>query len=269
MVVTVHYVGFHPNLVFQGFEQIRLRYPIEKVYLVYDAKPDRYGAVSRYNLKRLQEALSFFKPVTVKVNPLSYSSVASVFYAILSVEKGKQVLIDITDMPPYMASAVTVVAMMFGNARVYAVQPQQHGEFIPDPDTPEFANFIARKDNLQLGALFEVEVPSRPLELIEDEREVDILVTLYTKNGSAGSIAQLIEWMGEDPRNPVVKATYSRIVASMEEKGLLKRIREGRNRTVKLTELGTAIAEARVRLGVAKPPPAPPLPEKPLSLHTP
>lgn len=269
MVVTVHYVGFHPNLVFQGFEQIRLRYPIEKVYLVYDAKPDRYGAVSRYNLKRLQEALSFFKPVAVKVNPLSYSSVASAFYAILSVERDKQVLIDITDMPPYMASTVTVVALMFGNARIYAVQPQQHGEFIPDPDTPEFADFIARKDNLQLGGIFEVEAPSKPLEIVEDEKEVDILVTLYTKNGSAKSITQLIEWMGEDPRDPVVKATYSRIVASMEERGLLKRIREGRNRSVRLTELGTAIAEARIKLGTVKPPPAPPVAEKPLSLHVP
>ncbi|MGB9709678.1 helix-turn-helix transcriptional regulator [Infirmifilum uzonense] len=269
MVVTVHYIGFHPNLVFQGFEQIRLRYPIERVYLVYDAKPDRYGAVSRYNLKRLQDQLSYFKPKLVKVNPLSYSSVASAFYMILEYEKDKEILIDITDMPPYMASTVTVITMMFANARIYAVQPQQQGEFIPDPDTPEFADFIARKDNLQLGAVFEVEAPSKRIEVYENEREVDILVTLYTKNGSAESITKLIEWMGEDPRDPVIKATYSRIVASMEERGLLKRSREGRNRIVKLTELGTAIAEARVKLGVSRPPPAPPKPEEPLSIHLP
>lgn len=269
MVVTIHYVGFHPNLVFQGFEKIRLQYPIEKVYLVYDAKPDRYGAVSRYNLKRLQEALSFFRPVPVKVNPLSYSSVASAFYSILEVEKGKEVLIDITDMPPYMASTVTVVAMIFGNARIYAVQPQQQGEFIPDPDTPEFGDFIARKDNLQLGDIFEVETPSKPVEVYESDKEIEILVTLYTKNGSADSITRLIEWMGEDPRDPVVKATYSRIVASMEERGLLKRSREGRNRIVKLTELGTAIAEAKIKLGTTRPPPAPARQEKTLSIHIP
>ncbi|MEZ0346232.1 MAG: hypothetical protein ABWK01_06760 [Infirmifilum sp.] len=269
MVVTVHYVGFHPNLVFQGFEQVRLQYPIEKVYLVYDAKPDRYGAVSRFNLKRLQEALSFFKPVAVKVNPLSYSSVASAFYSILEVEREKEVLIDITDMPPYMASTVTVVSMLFGNVRIYAVQPQQQGEFIPDPETPEFTDFISRKDNLQLGALFEVETPGKPLELYESEKELDVLVTLYTKNGSAGSIAQLIEWMGEDPRDPVVKATYSRLVASMEDRGLIKRTREGRNRSVRLTELGMAIAEAKIKLGASRPPIAPPKPEKVLNIQIP
>lgn len=247
MVVTVHYVGFHPSLIFQGFEQLRLRYPVEKVYLLYDGKQDKYGAVSKRNVERLAAALSFFRPVLVKVNPLSYRSVVARLYAILRGEEGRDVLIDITDMPPAMASAATVVAMMFPRARLYGVQPQARGDFIPDPDTPEFDDFIEAKDRLEAAGTYLVEAPGERVRLLENEREEHVLRTLYEKKGRARSISQLIEWLGGNPRDPVVKASYSRLVASMEEKGLLRRMREGRSRAVTLTELGAAVAEALVR----------------------
>jgi predicted transcriptional regulator len=268
MVVTLHYVGFHPNLILQGFEQVRLKYPVERVYLFYDEKPDRYGAVSRYNVKRLAEKLSFFQPVTVKVNPLNQQSVYSKFYQVLWVEREKETLIDITDMPPLMVACVTSVSMMFPNSKIYAVQPEQIGEFIPDPDTPEFARFIAKKDSLRAssgpGAVQQIEKPGVGLLLDEHERieskersteedkklekEMRILQMLYLKNGSASSLTQLIQWMGENWRNQVVKATYSRMIKEMEEKGLLVRELNGKSRVVKLTRLGEAIAEAYINL---------------------
>ena len=253
MVVTVHYVGFHPSLIFQGFEHVRLQYPVEKVYLLYDGKNDKYGAISKHNVKRLAEALSFFKPILVRVNPLSYRSVASKLYAILSKERGRKVFIDLTDMPPMTASAVTVVAMMFENVHLYGVQPEQRGDFIPDPDTPEFYDFIEKKDSLAASATYVVEKPGIALELIEDEREERVLLKLYEKNGSARSISQLITWLGGDPRDPVTKASYSRLIANMEDKGLLRRLREGRSRTVMLTELGLSLAEALVKKEIGRP----------------
>jgi len=247
MVVTVHYVGFHPSLIFQGFEQLRLKYPVEKVYLLYDGKQDKYGAVSRRNVARLAEALSFFRPVLVKVNPLSYRSVVSRLYAIMKREEGREVLVDLTDMPPIMASAATVVAMMFPGARLYGVQAEQRGEFIPDPETPEFEDFVEGKDSLSAAGTYVVEAPGERVSLLEGEREERVLVLLHEKKGRAKSITQLIEWLGENPRDPVVKATYSRLVASMEKKGLVRRMREGRSRAVVLTDLGAAVAEALAR----------------------
>ncbi|RLF01289.1 MAG: hypothetical protein DRJ64_10820, partial [Thermoprotei archaeon] len=69
MVVTVHYVSFHPTLIYDGFERIRLAYPVERVYLLYDGKQDKYGYVSKYNVRRLSRALSFIKPILFTVNP--------------------------------------------------------------------------------------------------------------------------------------------------------------------------------------------------------
>jgi len=272
MVVTLHYVGFHPNLILEGFERVRLKYPIERVYLFYDEKPDRYGAVSRYNVKRLAEKLSFFQPVTVKVNPLNQQSVYSKFYQVLWVEREKETLIDITDMPPLMVACVTSVSMMFPRSGLYAVQPEQLGEFIPDPDTPEFARFIAKKDSLRAssspGAVQQIEKPGIDLLLDENkrikkreqrkersteedknlEKEMRILEVLYLKNGSASSLTQLIQWMNENWRDQVVKATYSRLIKEMEEKGLLVRELNGKSRVVRLTRLGEAIAEAYINL---------------------
>ncbi len=247
MVVTIHYVGFHPSLIFQGFEQLRLRYPVERVYLLYDGKQDKYGAVSRRNVERLAAALGFFRPVLVKVNPLSYKSVVSRLYSILRREEGKDVFIDLTDMPPAMASAATVVAMMFPGAHLYGVQPEQRGDFIPDPETPEFEDFLEAKDSLVAAGTYLVEAPGERISLLEGEKEERVLRVLHEKRGRARSISQLIEWLGENPRDPVVKASYSRLVASMEERGLLRRLREGRSRAVMLTELGAAVAEALSR----------------------
>lgn len=251
--VTVHYVGFHPRLILEGFDRLRLSHPIEKVYLLYDGKPDRYGAVSRHNVKKLLQVLTFFKPIPVKVNPLSYASVASTIYAILKSEEGKTVLIDLTDMPPYMAATVAIISTMFPNAKLYAARPEQSGEFIPDPETPEFAEFLERKDNLRLQDVYTVEKPGVGLELLEEEgEEIAVLTTLYLKNGSAESISELIRWLGKEPSRAVTRATYSRIVDSLERKGLVEREQEGRSKRIRLTQLGWALAEAYVKLGLMK-----------------
>jgi len=262
MAVTVHYVGFHPTLILEGFEAIRVREPIERVYILYDGKTDRrdrYRAVSQRNAAKLARALSFFKPIKLPVNPISYTSVFSRLYSILHYEltlregarRGVRVYIDVTDMPPLMAAAAGAVAMMFPNVEVYSVLPEVRGEFIPDPRTPEFDDWVEQKDSAHAQQIVTVHLPSRRLPPLLDQagdRKLTVLMTLYKLNGSADSVIDLMRACGDDPSSsPTLKATYSRLLKEMEEEGLIVREQEGRNRRVKLTEFGRALVRALVK----------------------
>ncbi|OYT31010.1 MAG: hypothetical protein B6U94_04550 [Thermofilum sp. ex4484_79] len=256
MVVTVHYVSFHPTLIYDGFERIRLAYPVERVYLLYDGKQDKYGYVSKYNVRRLSRALSFFKPILFPVNPLSFKSVYSRMYSILKYEEesGRDVLIDITDMPSIMSSAVTVAVVQFRNAKIYSVQPESRGDFIPEPETIEFEEWVARKDNKRALELLGVGLPNNRKEILDTSKDFDkirILKLLYNKGGKADSIKSLIKWSGEEV-TAINKAQYSRWVSELEDKGLIQREYRGRNRRVILTELGKAYVEALRRVDEIK-----------------
>ena len=260
MAITVHYVGFHPTLILEGFEAVRVKEPIERIYILYDGKTDkrdRYRVVSQRNATKLARALSFFKPVKLPVNPLSYTSVFSRLYSILyyelklrgGAEKGVRVYIDVTDMPPLMAAAAGAVAMMFPNVEVYSVLPEVRGEFIPDPRTPEFDDWVEQKDSAHAQEVMPLPLPGkRGVVLPDSDKKLKILFTLYSMNGSAESVVDLMKACGDDPqRDPAVKATYSRLLKEMEEEGLILKEQEGRSRRVALTEFGKALVKALVR----------------------
>ncbi|MEM0345858.1 MAG: hypothetical protein QW189_08080 [Thermofilaceae archaeon] len=260
MAITIHYAGFHPTLILEGFEAIRVREPIERVYILYDGKTDkrdRYRAVSQRNAAKLAKALSFFKPIKLPVNPLSYTSVFSRLYSILyyemklrgGAERGVRVYIDVTDMPPLMAAAAGAVAMMFPGAEVYSVLPEVRGEFIPDPRTPEFDDWVEQKDSSHAQEVVKLPLPGRRAPMIPDsEKKLKILLTLHDLNGSAESVVDLMKACGDDPeRNPATKAAYSRLLKEMEDEGLIMREQEGRSRRVALTEFGRALVKALLR----------------------
>jgi DNA-binding transcriptional ArsR family regulator len=260
MAVTVHYVGFHPTLILEGFEAVRVKEPIERVYILFDGKSDkrdRYRAVSQRNAAKLAKALAFFKPVKLPVNPLSYTSVFSRLYSILYYElklkdgegRGVRVYIDVTDMPPLMAAAAGAVAMMFENVEVYSVVPEVRGEFIPDPRTPEFDDWVEQKDSSHAQEVVRVPLPGRRARVAPDsERKLKILLTLHRLNGSAESVVDLMRACGDDPeRNPAAKAAYSRLLKEMEDEGLIEKEQEGRSRRVQLTDFGKALVKALVR----------------------
>ena len=252
MAVTVHYVGFHPRLILEGFEEIRVKYPIVRVYLLYDGKRDKYGEVSRYNKNKLKTVLAFFKPIEIAVNPLDYGDVFSKVYAILRNEResGQEVLIDITDMPPTAASATTAAALMFPGVRLYCVQARGRGDYIPDPETPEFATWVEEKDTKTKVSLDYASLPNVRLSLFggrgDEEKpalEEKLILTLSERRGSADSIVTLINWMGE-PVNATVKAKYSRLVRELAKKGFVKVYMRGKYRNIKLTSFGEAYAKA-------------------------
>lgn len=252
MVVTLHYVSFHPTLIYDGFEKIRLAYPVERVYLLYDGKQDKYGYVSKYNVRRLKGVLSFFKPIVLPVNPLSFKSVYSRVYSIIKfeMERGKEVLVDITDMPSIMASAVTVVVTQFKNAKIYSVQSENRGDFIPEPDTIDFEEWVTRKDNKRALELLGVGLPNNRKEILDpnkDYEKIRILKLLYDKGGKADSIKTIIRWSGEEI-TAINKAQYSRWISELESKGFVQREYRGKNRRVLLTEFGKAYVEAMRRI---------------------
>jgi len=247
-------VAFHPTLILEGFETIRVSEPIHGVYILYDGKTDkndRYRVVSRRNARKLARALSFFKPVKLPVNPLSYSSAFSRIYGILLHEKRRgveRVYIDVTDMPPLMAAAAGVVAMMFEGAEVYSVMPDIRGDFIPDPRTPEFDDWVEKKDNARAQFIVKTALPNRRLHVVgEDEDRVKILKMLYSMGGSARSIKELITSCGESPEKPEVKAVFSRWLKELEEEGLVEKAQEGRERRVSLTPFGKTLVAAIIR----------------------
>jgi len=250
MAVIVNYVGFHPTLALDGFDYLRRQFPVERIYILYDGKRDRYGAVSRRNAEKLRQILQFFKPIMIDVNPQSFESVFSKVYAILRREcsEKKDVFIDITDMPPEAVSAITMLALMFPSVKVYIVPTDKRGDFIPAPNTPTFEDWIRSKDNKRGLKPQIIDLPGRAVRLFEDEESEKIIRILYEKGGKANSIIQLMRWCGvPNPRyNAAAKNRFSRLIDSLTRKGLVYKLHRGRHRRIELTEFGRVYARALV-----------------------
>ena len=242
-------------MVLDGFERLRVAKPIEKVYILYDSKSDRYGYASRRNASKLAKWLEFFKPIRVPINPQSFENVFSKLFAILYREcflERREVYIDITDLPPEAVSAVTTLALMFKGAHVYVVTTsrEKRGDFIPPPESPRFEEWLEKKDDKRGLEPMELQLPRVRLKLLnEDEREMceKLLVELYKRGGEAGSIKDLIEWCGENPSLPAVKNRYSRLIDALVRKGFVYKAYRGRERPVYLTEFGKVYASALIK----------------------
>ncbi|RLE79894.1 MAG: hypothetical protein DRJ52_07490, partial [Thermoprotei archaeon] len=226
MVVVVLYICFNPTLALDGFEYLRRLKPIEKVYILYDMKKDRYGAVSKRNAKKVYRKLSFFRPQPVKVNPVSFENVFFKLYPLVYAEslEGREIYIDVTSMPPEMVSCVTTIALMVPRVYLYVVPAIQRGDFIPNPGTPRFEEWLEEKDNKRGLEPVKLMLPEERLEILDDSEKPlaeRILITLYEKGGKANAIKDLIEWCGENPRDNVVKNRYSRMIDDLVRKGLV------------------------------------------------
>ncbi|RLE58581.1 MAG: hypothetical protein DRN53_08125 [Thermoprotei archaeon] len=255
MVITINYVGFHPTLILDGLRHIMKTKGIERIYILYDRKDDSYGRVSRRNANKLKEMLAFFEPRLVPVNPLSQENIFSTIYAIVrnEIQENKcEVLIDVTDMPPIAVASTTMVALMFPRAYLYYVPAESRGDFIPPPDTPAFEDWVEEKDNVRGREPKGIELPGHMarLDLFRGEdREVSVMIlkVLYDRGGKAKSLSQLIIWCNEDPKLPAVKNKFSRVVSSLEKRGLIVKYRGGRERMVELTNLGRMVIRAMLQ----------------------
>jgi len=238
-----------------GFERLRLAKPIEKVYILYDNKNDRYGYASRRNTSKLAKWLEYFRPIRIPINPQSYENVFSKLFAILYREcflERREVYIDVTDLPPEAVSAITTLALIFKEVHIYVVTTsrEKRGDYIPPPESPRFEEWLEKKDDKRGLESVELQLPKVRLKLLsEDEKELceKVLVELYKRGGEAGSIKDLIEWCGENPSIPSVKNRYSRLINSLMRKGFIYKAYKGRERPVYLTEFGKIYASALLK----------------------
>jgi len=250
MVVVIEYVGFHPTMALEGFNYIRMKKPIEGVYILYDSKRDRYGAASRRNAEKLIKKLEFFKPIKVGVNPQSQLSIFSTLYAILRLEVGerrREAYIDITDMPPEAVATTAIVSTLFKDVHLYVVPARERGDFIPPPESPKFEEWLEEKDGKKGMEPLEIALPNVRLRFFEEGEEglsIRILSTLYEKGGEASSIKDLIRWCGGRATDPATKNRFSRIIDSLSRKGFLYKVHKGRERRIILTEFGKIYAKA-------------------------
>ncbi len=255
MVVVINYVCFHPTMILDGFEYLRVVKPIEKVYILYDNKNDRYGYASRRNASKLAKKLEFFRPIKVGINPQSYGSVFSKLFAILYKEvvlEKREVYIDITDLPPEAVSAVTTLALIFPRVHIYVVptEKEKRGDYIPDPSSPKFEEWLEEKDSKRGLEPIELQLPNTRLTLFDDNERAlaeKVLIELYRRGGEAKSIKDLIEWCGDDPTIPSIKNRYSRLINSLVRKGFLYKMYRGRERPIYLTDFGKIYAKALVK----------------------
>ena len=257
MAVIVLYAGFHPSMALDGLRNFMRKTGVESIYILYDNKHDRYGAVSRYNARKLKDRLGFFNPIEVPINPQSQKSVFSRLYALLDYEvnkRGREVYIDITDMPPQCVATVTMVSILFDKVTLYTVPTETKGDFIPPPNTPRFEEWVQEKDNKRGLEPIEILAPrvnrgSRRIALFEEGEEgisARVIMVLYEHGGKADSIKKLIEWCGEDPRDPAVKNRYTRLVNDLHRRGFVLKILSGKKRSVVLTEMGKIVAESLI-----------------------
>ena len=258
MAIIVLYAGFHPTVALDGLKNVMKKEGVENIYILYDNKRDRYGAVSRRNAKVLSSSLAFFDVKIIGVNPLSQESVFKNLYAVLkheAVDKKKKIYIDITDMPPEAVATTTLVSLLFPSVNIYVVPIREKGEFIPPPESPKFEEWAQSKDNKRGLEPLELTFPNVTLRILnegEEEFASSLLLTLYEHGGVANSIKQIIKWMGENSSDTVVKNRYARLINSLSIKGLLEKLHNGRNRKIRLTEFGSIFVESLYKVNTLK-----------------
>ncbi|RLE63946.1 MAG: hypothetical protein DRJ47_08730 [Thermoprotei archaeon] len=253
MAVIVLYAGFHPSMAMDGLRNFMKNTGVETIYILYDNKHDRYGAVSRYNMRKLMRELGFFNPIPVPINPQSQKSVFSRLYALLDHEvneKGRSVYIDVTDMPPECVATVSMVSMLYKGVRLYVVPTMEKGDFIPPPGTPRFEEWVQEKDNKRGLEPIEIKAPnivSRERGIFREGEEnlaTRIILVLYEHGGKVKAIKDLIKWCGDDPLDPATKNRYSRLIDELVKQGIVYKSFSGKRRSVSLTDIGRILAEA-------------------------
>ncbi|MCX8205279.1 MAG: DUF6293 family protein [Candidatus Nezhaarchaeota archaeon] len=247
MVVMVCFVGHDYQRILDGVNYWRSREPLEKIYLVYDRKRDKYGYASKLNADELAEALTFAgqRPELVSTNPQSYEEVFTALYRILrrEVDEGKKVLIDATSTTKEAYGAVVTVSLMFPRVSIYVVPPAERGWYVPEPSAPGFEEWFQRVRSVKGLTPQEIYLPGFRLERLSEEEE-RVLMTLEEHGGRADSIKSLIQWCGEDPSSPAVKNKFSRLIDKLVEKGIAAEGPAAKTKPTSLTTFGRILAKA-------------------------
>jgi len=263
LTVIVCLVGTHFRRPFEGIRYWSKRKGITRLYLLYSDKEAEdetkvFTYMSRKNALDLMERLEILDPILIGFDPMNYKDTFKKIYAILARarEEGEEVLIDITSTTNIAEGAALTIALMFRNARVYTVPAARPAWYVKgEPEDPEFQKWFETARNVPSLEPLEIKLPGYRLEPHSEresriwEQEKRLLILLREHGGRADSISEIIGWFGYKSPNSTLRNRFSRIVARLEEKGLVRAEMGAKLKGVRLTEFGEIFAEALTEKG--------------------
>jgi hypothetical protein len=249
MVALICMVGNDYQRILDGVDFWRGLESIETTYLLFDFKQDKYGFASQRNVEELSAFMASNgpRPVAVGHNPQSFESVFCTFYRILKMEIDRYkrcVLIDATSTTKEAYGATVTIALMFRNVRIYIVPPKERGWYVPSPDDEDFKEWFAKTRSIKGMPPQEIYLPGQRLKQPSND-EIKVLLKLYEHQGVSDTVTSIIRWCRGDPKNPIVKNHYSRILRRLEDKGFVERQQSSKQgKKVDLTHFGKIFSEA-------------------------
>ncbi|MHA2406122.1 MAG: hypothetical protein ACXACH_05155 [Candidatus Hermodarchaeia archaeon] len=261
MVALICMVGNDYQRIVDGIDYWRDREAIDVTYLLYDSKQDKYGVASQMNMNELMVTLANdgAEPIAKGYNPQSFDNVFSVLYVLLQREVERfrrRVLIDATSTTKEAYGATVTIALMFKFVRIYIVPPNERGWYVPSPTDHDFAAWFSKTRNIRGTPPQEIYLPGQRLKQPTRD-EVTVLLMLLDHNGFSDALTSIIVWCGGNPKDPVVKNRFSRIVRRLEEKGLVEKRPAYKRKEVYLTRFGKILSGALKQSRIRDYPPRP------------
>lgn len=249
MVSLICMVGNDYQRILDGVDFWRGQETIQATYLLFDYKQDKYGYASQKNVEELSASLAKNgpRPVALGHNPQSFESVFCTFYRILKMEVDqyrRAVLIDATSTTKEAYGATVTIALMFRNVRIYIVPPKERGWYVPSPEDESFKEWFAKTRSIRGMSPQEIYLPGQRLEQ-PNKDEITVLLKLHDHQGFSDTVTSIIRWCRANPKDPVVKNQYSRLIRRLEDKGFLEsRQSPKQGKEVYLTRFGNIFSEA-------------------------
>lgn len=241
-------VGNDYQRILDGVEFWRKGESLNAIYLFFDYKHDKYGFASQKNVEDLDTSLTYkrIRPVAIGYNPQSFENVFCTLYMVLKKEVdnyGRHVLIDATSTTKEAYGATVTIALMFRNVRIYIVPPEERGWYVPSPEDADFKNWFNKTRSIKGMSPQEIYLPGQRLKQ-PSKAEVTVLLKLQENKGFSKTVTAIIEWCGDNPKDPVVKNHYSRTITRLEELGFVEKQSSKQGKEVYLTHFGKILAEA-------------------------
>ncbi len=249
MVALICMVGNDYQRILDGVDYWRDLESIEATYLLFDYKKDKYGFASQKNVEELSSSLAKngLRTIALGHNPQSFESVFCTFYRILKKEIDRyrrRVLVDATSTTKEAYGATVTIALMFKNVRIYIVPAEERGWYVPSPEDEGFKEWFAKTRNIRGISPQEIYLPGQRLEQ-PNKDEITVLSKLHEHQDFSDSVTSIIKWCKDNPKDPVVKNYYSRLIRRLEEKGFLERLQSSKKgKEVYLTRFGKIFSEA-------------------------
>jgi len=253
MVTLICMVGNDYQRIIDGVDYWRGGESIEALYLLFDYKQDKYGYASQKNVEELSVSLARDgpRPITIGYNPQSFENVFCTLYRILKreVERyGRRVLIDATSTTKEAYGVAITIALMFRNVRIYIVPPNERGWYVPSPEDEGFKEWFSKTRSIRGMTPQEIYLPGQRLKQ-PGKDDVMVLLKLHEHRGFSDTVTSIIKWCRGDPKDPVVKNHFSRIIRRLERGGFVEERPSRKGKEVHLTLFGRILSEAIKRSG--------------------